>query len=116
MDKEAEQQQISTLYCTLYPYMYIRILRVTAGLSILSSGLHTYFLFLFVNIVVRDLPTKCGPYLVVEISMVEKLWCIAKRHTSTYAYSQLNVEEPVVIRTSEMRLIWRGPIEICFSA
>ena len=64
MDKEAEQQQISTLYCTLYPYMYIRILRVTAGLSILISGLHTYFLFLFVNIVVRDLPTKCGPYLV----------------------------------------------------
>ena len=50
---------------------------------------------------------------VVEISIVGKLWCIAKRHIPTYA--ELNVEEPVVIRTSEMCLIWREPIGICFS-
>ena len=64
MDKDAGQQQISTLYCTLHPYMYIRTPRVTAGLPILISVLRTYFYFFFVNIVVRDLPTKCGPYLV----------------------------------------------------
>ena len=66
MDKEAGQQQISTLYCTLHPYIYIRILRITAGLSIIISVLRTYFYFFFVNIVVWDLPTKGSPYLVVE--------------------------------------------------